>query len=119
MSNGAAPTHSGWSVPVEIRGQLLKEPPLLRMHMAIPAYFKVLHIRLQEGRVWKETEDHNCAAVAVVNRAFVKRYFPNGAAIGQAVRFPNLENRPPQNLLAPDTANGWFNIIGVVACASP
>lgn len=114
ISNGATPTHSGWPVPVEIRGQLLREPPLLPLHMVSPGYFKVLHIRLQEGRLWNETEDHNCAPVAVVNRAFVNRYFPTSDAIGQIVRFLKLENRPPQNLLAPRNVDGWFTIVGIV-----
>jgi predicted permease len=114
ISNGATPTHSGWPVPIEIRGQPLKEPPLLPLHMASPGYFKVLQIRLQEGRLWNETEDHNCAPLAVVNRAFVNRYFPNGGALGHTVRFLKLENRPPQNLLAPQNADGWFRIVGVV-----
>ena len=114
ISNAATPTHSGWQTPVEIRGQVLKELPLLPMHMTSPGYFKVLRVRVQEGRLWSATEEHNCAPVAVVNRAFVKRYFPNGHAIGHAVRFPKLENRPPQELLDPQNGAGWFTIIGVI-----
>ena len=114
ISNGATATHSGWPVPIEIRGQLLREPPLLPLHMASPGYFKVLHIRLQEGRLWNETEDHNCAPVAVVNRAFVNHTFSTSDPIGQTVRFFKLENRPPQNLLAPQNADGWFTIVGVI-----
>jgi len=112
VSNGATPTHSGWPVSIEIRGKPLKEPPLVPLHMASPGYFRVLHIRLQQGRLWNETEDHKCAPVAVVNRAFVNRYFPSGDATGHAVCFLKLENRPPQNLLAPQNADSWFTIVG-------
>ncbi|HEX4748382.1 MAG TPA: ADOP family duplicated permease [Bryobacteraceae bacterium] len=114
ISNGATPPNSGWSVPFDLRGRPQKEQPLLRMHMVSPGYFAVLHITLQAGRLWNETEDRNCAHIAVVNRAFARRYFPNGDAIGHSLRLNNIENRPPQNLAAPDIANSWLTIIGIV-----
>ncbi|MBV8894960.1 MAG: ABC transporter permease [Acidobacteriaceae bacterium] len=114
ISNGATPPRSGWSVPFEIRGRPLKEQPLLQMHMVSPDYFAVLRIGLERGRIWNETEDLHCAHVAVVNRAFAQRYFPNGDAIDHSLRLSNVENRPPQNLAAPDIADSWLTIIGIV-----
>jgi ABC-type antimicrobial peptide transport system permease subunit len=54
------------------------------------------------------------AAVAVVNQAMARRYWPNGDVIGQAVRFPDMKDSPPYSPAAPGS-DGWIRIIGVVA----
>jgi ABC-type antimicrobial peptide transport system permease subunit len=45
-----------------------------------------------------------------------RQYWPNGNVIGQQVRLPNLKDQPPYNPGIPN-ADGWLQIIGVVADA--
>jgi ABC-type antimicrobial peptide transport system permease subunit len=42
-------------------------------------------------------------------------YFPNGDAIGQSIKLPLLDNRPPIILSAPGIENSWLQVIGIVA----
>jgi ABC-type antimicrobial peptide transport system permease subunit len=82
-----------------------------------PRYFPLLHIPLQQGRLWNVTENQSCAHVVVVNRTFAQRYFPNGDALGHSLKLPEIESRPPSQFAAPDIASSWLTIIGVVADA--
>ncbi len=46
-------------------------------------YFQALQIPLSEGRTFVPADTENMPWVAIVNRAFVRRYFPKGDAIGE------------------------------------
>ncbi|OLE48507.1 MAG: hypothetical protein AUG46_03360 [Acidobacteria bacterium 13_1_20CM_3_58_11] len=70
------------------------EQPMASINLVNPGYFAVLRIPLLQGRVWNETENHDGAHVAVINRTLAQRYFPNGDAIGHAVKLPTMEDRP-------------------------
>ncbi len=48
-------------------------------------YFKTLRISLLEGRSLQRNDSANAPWVAVVNRAFVLRYSPNGNVIGKQI----------------------------------
>jgi hypothetical protein len=66
-----------------------------------------------QGRLWSDTEISRGARLAIVNKAFVKRYFPNGDVLGHSVRVPELSNHPP-NVLAVAGSNEWAPVVGVV-----
>jgi len=51
-----------------------------------PDYFKTLGIPVLRGREFEATDRKGSAAVAVVNEAFVKEYFPHREPLGQRVR---------------------------------
>ncbi len=51
-----------------------------------PEFFTALRIPLVQGRFFTMADSAASAHVAVVNQAFVKRYFKNGNALGQVVR---------------------------------
>jgi putative ABC transport system permease protein len=51
-----------------------------------PDYFKTLGIPVLGGREFEGTDRAGSAAVAIVNEAFVKAYFPNREPLGQRVR---------------------------------
>ena len=55
--------------------------------------------------------------MAVINRTLAERYFPNGDAIGHSVKLPNVEDRPPQILSAPNLADSALLIVGIVGDA--
>jgi predicted permease len=63
-------------------------------------YFSAMRIPLLKGRFLDERDTAGAPLVAVVNRAMMKRYWPNAGAIGARVR---LEEDPR-----------WFSIVGVV-----
>jgi ABC-type antimicrobial peptide transport system permease subunit len=67
-----------------------------------------------QGRLWDEAETRRGAALMVVNQAFVRKYFPSGNAIGQAVKVAELKPQPPYLLTAPGAEDG-IRIIGVTA----
>lgn len=117
ISTNATPPHNGWPARFELRGKPTQEYLTAPLNLVNANYFAILRIRLLEGRLWTKQENHDCAHAAVVNRAFVSRYFPNGDAIGQAIKLPGTENRPPSALAAPQIADAWLAITGVVADA--
>ena len=48
-----------------------------------PKFFNVLHIPLLQGRFFDDRDRAGTAAVAIVNEAFIKRYYPDGKALGK------------------------------------
>src|SRR5262249_35439520 len=62
------------------------------------------------------SETRRGAPLAVVNQSMAKLYWPNGDVIGKQFRVPGMKDEPPYNLMAPG-ADGWIQIIGVVADA--
>ncbi|HEX3969184.1 MAG TPA: ABC transporter permease [Edaphobacter sp.] len=65
-------------------------------------YFGTMGIRLLQGRLFATTDSASAQPVAIVNHAFVKRFFPNENPIGQQVRFNDKGDRQ------------WSTIVGVV-----
>jgi putative ABC transport system permease protein len=65
-------------------------------------YFSTMGIRLLQGRLFADTDSRDAQPVAIVNRAFVKRFLPNENPIGQQVRLNDAGDRQ------------WSTIVGVV-----
>src|SRR5215472_5340658 len=117
ISGNATPPRSGsWSA-FEILGKPAAEQQMASINLVDPRYFAVLRIALVEGRIWNESENHNGAHVAVINRTLAQRYFPNADAIGHSVKLPGFEDRPPSLLSAPNIADAWLPIVGIVGDA--
>jgi putative ABC transport system permease protein len=55
-------------------------------------YFRTLGVQIAEGRTFTPQDDQDHPAVAIVNEAFVRKYFPNERAMGQHIR-PGPPNR--------------------------
>ncbi|HXI43729.1 MAG TPA: FtsX-like permease family protein, partial [Bryobacteraceae bacterium] len=72
-----------------------------------PEYFDTMGIRLLAGRNFRPDEVPAKPRQAVVNQAFVRRFFPRGEAIGQTFG-QGFENQ---------VANGSYQIIGIVSDA--
>ncbi len=117
ISRNATPPTNGWDSHFEILGKPAVERRTVAMNLVGPGYFALLRIPLLEGRVWNETENRDGAHVAVINRAFARRYFPNGDAIGHSLKLPDLEDRPPGIVSAPGIADAWLPIVGIVGDA--
>jgi putative ABC transport system permease protein len=75
--------------------------PTAAINVVLPDYFKTLEIPLLEGRTFSVEDDTNGRTVAVVDRAFVQRYFRGRDPIGQLVANDATEDNP-------------YTIVGVV-----
>jgi predicted permease len=117
ISSNATPPRNGWFARFEMLGKPAAEEQKASVNFVSPEYFAALRIPLFEGRLWSETESHNGGHVAVVNRTLAKRYFPNRDAVGHSVKVPEIENRPPAVLSAPNVADSWLQIVGIVGDA--
>jgi putative ABC transport system permease protein len=116
ISTNATPPSNGWNQQFEISGSTSTEKPETRLNFVDSGYFSVLHIPLLQGRLWDRPEIMRGASLALVNQTMARQYWPNGNVIGQQVRLPNLKDQPPYNPGIPN-ADGWLQIIGVVADA--
>lgn len=73
---------------------------------ATPGFFEAMGMRLVHGRRFQTTDGPAGPPVAIVNEAFVRRYFPGESALGRRFTFGDLR---------PDAM--WIEIVGVVADA--
>ena len=116
ISSNATPPRSGWNLPFEMLGKNTVEQQEARVHLVSPEYFSMLQIPLIEGRLWEQSEISRAAPLAVVNQAFVRRYFPGEDALNHSLRVPRLGEPSPYRLTSMDAA-GWLQIVGVTADA--
>ncbi|MBV8437029.1 MAG: ABC transporter permease [Silvibacterium sp.] len=114
ISSNATPPSNGFNTQFEILGRPSTEQQFARINLVSPEYFPALRIRLAQGRIWNQTENHNAAHLAVINRTLARQYFPNGDAIGHSLKVPALMPQPPFLLTAPG-ADQWLQIVGVIA----
>jgi predicted permease len=117
ISANATPPRNGWDERFEIQGRSNLEQQNLLLNFVSPEYFPTLRIPLLQGRMWTAAENHAGAPVAIINRTMAQLYFPNGDAIGHAIRIPGFENRPPIVLSVPGIADAWIQIVGIAADA--
>jgi len=84
---GVPLTGNNWPATLEIEGQppAVKESDkaALPLRAVTPDYFKLMGMPLTEGREFRATDDNKAPIVAIVNKAFARRYFPQGSAVGR------------------------------------
>jgi putative ABC transport system permease protein len=69
-----------------------------------PEYFGVMGVPLELGRVFVDADGEKSAAVAVVNKAFNRTYFPGESPVGRRIKvFAGQESERP-----------WLTVVGVV-----
>jgi predicted permease len=115
VSTRATPPANGIDERIEIMGGPAIEEQQIRLNMVSPEYFSLLHIPLMYGRTWDQDETKRSARLAVINETMAREYWPNGHALGRAIRMPELRSEPYR--LAAPGSDQWFQIIGVVADA--
>jgi predicted permease len=69
-----------------------------------PNYFTALHIPLQQGRLFEDTDREDHPAVVIINSALARTFFPDQSPIGQYMQIGGL----------PDDEVPWMQIVGVV-----
>jgi len=85
-STSVAPlAERGWNMPMTIDGRPDATEGAVEWRAVSREYGAVMGLRLLQGR-WLDDDDVNAArAVIVVSAGFARRYFPDGAALGQRV----------------------------------
>lgn len=86
---GVPLTGNNWPATLEIEGQppAIKETDktALPLRAVTPDYFKLMGLAMLDGREFRSTDDPKAPSVAIVNQAFVDRYFPKASPVGQKI----------------------------------
>jgi putative ABC transport system permease protein len=61
------------------------ERQLVRLRVVSPGYFRAMGIAVRRGRVFGEGDGDGAPAVAVINEALARKYFPNEDPVGRRV----------------------------------
>jgi putative ABC transport system permease protein len=92
---GTPLTGNDWPALVEIEGHPVAKPSdrfALPLRAVTPGYFALFGIPLLDGRDIRDTDSSKASAVAVVNQAFVDRYFSGVPAVGKKFWLTNAEH---------------------------
>ena len=116
ISTNATPPVAIGSMRIEIISRPETENPQARVNFISPEYFSVLKIPLAQGRLFDHTETMRAAHLAIVNQSMARQYWPNGDAIGQQIRVPDLKDEPPYQPAAAGSTE-WLQVVGIVADA--
>ena len=85
------PYERGLNMPVRLPGQDQNQrPAITNLTYVTPEYFAVLRVPLLQGRLFTAADGPSSAPVAIVNDAFVKRYFKGVMPLGQVLRLGSL-----------------------------
>ena len=99
---GVPLTGNDWPGAVELEGQPPAAKSSDRVQVPLRAvtqgYFELLGQSVTEGRDFRPTDTQGAPAVAIVNQAFVDRYFPHTNAIGKKLWGRGRE-RPPNEIV--------------------
>ncbi len=105
INTGLSPI-GNWTMPVEISGAPKDSRPAL-IEQVNDSYATAMGVSLLHGRFFTEQEVAGKIHSAVVNEAFISRYFPGGDGIGRILKLPRLSSAP---INLADTA---FQIVGI------
>jgi predicted permease len=99
------PLQGGWDFNMTV--EMVNHPKLehsaaAQARATSSDYFKTMGIQLVQGRIFNSTDSIDAQPVAIVNRAFVRRFLPNENPLGQQVRYNDTGQRQ------------WSTIVGVV-----
>jgi putative ABC transport system permease protein len=97
-----------WGLPVDIAGSSQQDARPVVVHQVSGQYTEMLGIALLQGRLFTDAEMYGRRHLAVVNQAFVRRYFTGQEPLGRGVQIPRMMT-PPFNL-----TDGSFQIVGIV-----
>lgn len=111
--SAASPPDDQWKQNFTIDGRAvsrLDDTPVAARNAVDSHYLHVLGIAVIEGRGFLDSDTENSSPVALVNQAFVKKYFSTEDPIGRRLRISGA-----QQLGSNQPTDEVFTIIGVVA----
>ncbi len=106
--NSGLPPIGNWNMPVQVEGSTEKDSRTVVLDQTNAGYAKAVGLKLVAGRFLSEDDVQSQIHIAVVNQAFVRRYFGGTDPVGKMVRLPRLQ-QAPANL-----SNNSFQIVGVI-----
>jgi putative ABC transport system permease protein len=62
------------------------EKPEVDCHVITPQYFVAMKIPLKQGRSFTDHDDNRAPGALIVSESFMRRYFPQGNAIGEQIK---------------------------------
>jgi len=86
----------------------ISQAPLVAGSIVTPEYFHLLGMTLLRGRLFTAFDDERAPAVAVINEAFARSYFPNANPLGTRLKLPVSGDR---------SSYTWTTVVGVLADA--
>jgi putative ABC transport system permease protein len=69
-----------------------------------PDYFRLLRVRLMEGREFTDRDSADSPRAAIVSESLARRYWPGTSALGRRLKIGDDDSKTP-----------WVTVIGVVA----
>jgi putative ABC transport system permease protein len=106
------PPYGGIGTEIDVLGKTAPERWDAMFNLVSEGYFRTLEIRMLRGRLLSETDVVGARKVAVVNQAFVNKYFGQDDPLAQQVRLKTLATQGENKV-----DNPVFEIVGVVADA--
>jgi putative ABC transport system permease protein len=110
--SAASPPDDQWKQNFSIDGlpvSRFEDPPVAARNATDSHYLRTLGIRLIEGRDFSDFDTETGPRVALVNQAFVKKYFSSADPIGRRLRIGVAQQLGSGNI-----ADEVFTIVGVV-----
>jgi putative ABC transport system permease protein len=105
------PLRRGWNIPVSIQRQPDLYEGAVEWRSVSDGYLEALGASLVRGRTFTRADAEGSPPVALVNEAFVERYFPGESAIGERIEIGRYDGR----YIAPEFDVGGVEIVGVVS----
>jgi len=102
------PPVGNWNMPVEAIGRAQQDNRPALVDQSSEGLVQAMGIPVVQGRFFSRGEVHSRLHLAVVNQAFVRRYFSGRDALGGVIRLPRLKTAPAK------LADPSFQIVGVV-----
>jgi predicted permease len=97
-----------WRVSIDVDGSSQTDRRRIMLHQINADYTTVAGIPLLSGRLFTAEDVDTQRPLALVNQAFVRRYFSARDPLSRVVRIPDLKS-PPSN-----SSQDSFRIVGVV-----
>jgi putative ABC transport system permease protein len=116
ISTNATPPANGGDTTFEILGSAALEKPIARANYVSSEYFPLLQIPVKQGRLWTRDEMARGAALVLINQTMARQHWPNEDPVGRRMKFATMRDEPPYSPAAAG-ADGWLEVIGVVADA--
>jgi len=118
--SAAYPPDDQWMQYFTIEGKpasQLENAPEATFNVTDAHYLHTLGIPLLRGRNFSESDTETSPAVALINKSFAERYFPNEDPVGKQVQMGLPQAGAPSNLppsVASNAAIIRFTVVGVI-----
>jgi putative ABC transport system permease protein len=106
------PPFEGGETEVQVEGKSLAGKASTIVQVASQDYFNVVRLPFLEGRSFSDADVFSKRKVAIINRAFQRRFFQYENPIGRRIHLPEAEKFHKDAI--PDA---WFEIVGIVGDA--